>query len=69
MFLEIVRAMKKLKKTNLIKEDEGTFFSEIDILKTLDHPNIIKVYELFEDELDYYLVTEFLNNYNLLKIL
>ena len=61
VIIEIERAMKKLKKTNLIKEDEEVFFSEIDILKTLDHPNIIKVYELFEDEIDYYLITE-LNN-------
>ena len=30
------------------------------ILKTLDHPNIVKLYELFEDELHYYLITEFL---------
>ena len=37
------------------------FFSEIDILKTLDHPNIIKVYEVFEDEIDYYLITEYIN--------
>ena len=50
--------MKKIKKTHLIKEDEEVFFSEIDILKTLDHPNIIKVYELFEDEIDYYLILE-----------
>ena len=28
------------------------------ILKTLDHPNIVKLYELFEDELHYYLITE-----------
>lgn len=50
--------MKKLKKVNLIKEDEETFFSEIDIVKTLDHPNIIKVYELYEDSIYYYLLTE-----------
>ena len=51
--------MKKLKKVNLIKEDEDMFFSEIDIVKTLDHPNIIKVYELYEDSIYYYLLTEF----------
>ena len=51
--------MKKLKKVNLIKEDEDMFFSEIDIAKTLDHPNIIKVYEFYEDSIYYYLLTEF----------
>ena len=31
---------------------------EIDILKNLDHPNIVKLYEVFEDDRDIYLVTE-----------
>jgi calcium-dependent protein kinase len=30
----------------------------MNILKNLDHPNIVKLYELFEDEKNYYLVTE-----------
>ena len=28
------------------------------MLKRLDHPNIIKLYEFYEDEKRYYLVTE-----------
>lgn len=32
--------------------------NEIDILKTVDHPNIVKLYEIFEDENTYYLVME-----------
>lgn len=31
---------------------------EIDILKNLDHPNIVKLYEVFEDKNNIYLVTE-----------
>ena len=31
---------------------------EIDILKNLDHPNIVKLYEVFEDNKHIYLVTE-----------
>ena len=31
---------------------------EIDILKNLDHPNIVKLYEVFEDKISFYLVTE-----------
>lgn len=31
---------------------------EIDILKNLDHPNIVKLYEVFEDNRYIYLVTE-----------
>lgn len=32
---------------------------EIDILKNLDHPNILRLYEVFEDNKCIYLVTEF----------
>lgn len=31
---------------------------EIEILKSLDHPNILKLYEFYEDEKRFYLVTE-----------
>jgi calcium-dependent protein kinase len=32
--------------------------NEIEILKDLDHPNIVKMYEFLEDEKRYYIVTE-----------
>ena len=32
---------------------------EFEILKTLDHPNIMKLYEYYEDEENYYLIMEF----------
>lgn len=31
---------------------------EIDILKNLDHPNIVRLFEVYEDEKHIYLVTE-----------
>ena len=34
------------------------FKSEINILKKLDHPNILKLYEYFKDEKYVYLITE-----------
>ena len=34
------------------------FRQEIAIMKIMDHPNIIKLFEIFEDEKKYYLVTE-----------
>jgi len=30
----------------------------VNILKTLDHPNILKLIELFQDDSNYYLITE-----------
>ena len=32
---------------------------EIEILKSLDHPNILKLYECYEDEKNYYLISEY----------
>ena len=29
------------------------------ILRKLDHPNIVKLYELYEDNENYYLITEY----------
>lgn len=38
--------------------DRDLLKSEISALKSLDHPNIIKIYECFEDNTNYYIVTE-----------
>lgn len=54
----LVRAMKTIAKSSLIKEDENRIFAELEILKELDHPHIIRLYELFQDEKHYYLITE-----------
>lgn len=50
--------MKTIKKSQVIQEKEAELFNEVAILKTLDHPHIIKLYELFQDESHYYLITE-----------
>lgn len=31
---------------------------EFEILKQMDHPNIVRLFELFQDDHNYYLVTE-----------
>lgn len=53
---EKVRAIKRIKKSAI--KFPQTFINEIEILKKLDHPNIIKIYETYEDEKNYYVVTE-----------
>jgi len=35
--------------------------SELKILKVLDHPNIIKLHEVYEDDYYFYIVQEFYN--------
>jgi calcium-dependent protein kinase len=52
------RAMKAIRKNQVMKEKEAELFNEVSILKLLDHPNIIKLFELFQDESHYYLITE-----------
>lgn len=45
--LGLRRAMKSIKKSNIIKEEEEKMFAEVAILSKLTHPNIIRLYELF----------------------
>ena len=36
------------------EDEKKMLFNEINNLKDLDHPNILKMYEFFEDEKRYY---------------
>eukprot|EP00920_Eleutheroschizon_duboscqi_P036861 GHVT01088497.1.p1 GENE.GHVT01088497.1~~GHVT01088497.1.p1 ORF type:complete len:625 (+),score=71.35 GHVT01088497.1:616-2490(+) len=51
------RAAKKIPKFYV--EDVERFRQEITIMKSLDHPNIVRLHEAFEDDMDIYLVMEF----------
>jgi calcium-dependent protein kinase len=52
----IRRDMLKPKDTSFVKRH--SLETEIEILKTLDHPNVIKLYEVWEDTRAIYLVME-----------
>ena len=53
---KLKRAIKIIPKSMI--EDEKRFRKEIDILRNLDHPHIIKLFETFEDTRNIYLVME-----------
>ena len=55
-----IRAMKIIdkKSASLSDESEQTLINEINILKSLDHPNIIKVYEYFNTKKKLYIISE-----------
>lgn len=60
IYLNEERAMKIIKKTHLYYNvNELDVQNEIKILKSLDHPNIIKIYEFFSDDINYYIINEF----------
>jgi calcium-dependent protein kinase len=54
---EIIRALKEINKETIIDGEE--IRNEIEVLKNLDHPNIMKIYEFFEDDQKMYLINEF----------
>jgi len=51
----VTRALKNVPKTAV---EENRMQKEIDILLSLDHPNVLKLIQTFEDKRFYYLVTE-----------
>ena len=54
-----LRAMKMIKKETVnYQDDTREFLKEIEILSKIDHPNIIKIFEYFYDDLNYYIITE-----------
>jgi calcium-dependent protein kinase len=59
--LKIDRAMKEIKRNpkNISKDTEIEIMNEINILKQMDHPNIVKIFEFFIQPNAFYLVTEF----------
>ena len=52
-----IRAIKALKKNKMDVSSKMSFAAEIELLKKLDHPNIIKLYDLFQYDENYYVVT------------
>jgi calcium-dependent protein kinase len=40
------------------ESEKASMINEINILRGLDHPNIVKIFEYFEDEKRFYIVTE-----------
>jgi calcium-dependent protein kinase len=65
------RAIKTVKKEKLSKsmQSQGRFFAEIEILRQIDHPNILRLFEFYEDKKSYHLVTEILKGGELFEFI
>ena len=66
---KVFRAMKIINKNamSLGNEEEDALINEINIVKSLDHPNIMKVYEFFQKKDRLYIISELLSGGELLK--
>jgi calcium/calmodulin-dependent protein kinase I len=53
-------AVKIVDRANLPKDDEEALRSETAILMKLNHPNIVKCVDFFEEEKTFYMVLEYL---------
>ena len=55
-------AIKRIVKSEENKIDELELKNEINILKKLDHPNILKIMEFYSSEHSYYIITDYCAN-------
>jgi calcium-dependent protein kinase len=61
------QALKVLGKNYLSSNNISDMEREINILKNLDHPNILKIYEYYHDDFYFYIITELCSEGNLLE--
>ena len=64
---EIIRAMKIIPEENIVQGEGASLIDEIEILKILEHPNIMKVYESFVYNHNYYIISELCDQGHLLS--
>jgi calcium-dependent protein kinase len=48
--------MKIIRKEDVSKDFVQSLLNEIDILKQLDHPNIVRIYEFYQDKHNFFLI-------------
>ena len=66
---ELKYAIKTIKKENLPKQLFSFIVDEVQILAKMDHPNIVKYYETYEDEIYINIVMEYLQGEDLFKLI
>lgn len=54
----IIRAAKKIKKSDMDAKETERLFNEMNLLQSLDHPNIAKLYEVYDHQNHYVLIME-----------
>ena len=65
---DIVRAMKIVKKNSKRSiEEEKEILNEENILRTMDHPNIVKIFEFYSNDENYSIIMEYCKGGSLIK--
>lgn len=59
-------AIKSIIKKNVVDKEFDAMIKEVEILSTLDHPNIIKFYETYNDDYYFHIVMELANGKDVL---
>ena len=58
--LDVIRALKTISKNKYKTAAEVKIIkNEIQFMKAVDHPNIVKLFEFFEDDENLYIITEY----------
>ena len=53
-------AVKIVSRIKISTEDEESLLDEVKILKSLDHPNVTRIFDFFEEKTHFYVVMELL---------
>ena len=59
LIMDNIVAIKMIEKVQENMVDDLEIKNEVNILKSLSHPNIVKIYEFFDTVIYYYIVTEY----------
>ena len=54
--------MKIVRKDSLAKDEQlvKLMKQELEVLKSIEHPHIVRVIDMFEDTVNFYIVTEYM---------
>ena len=64
---DAIHAMKIIKKAEIEKDDEKEIMNEINILRKIDHPNILKIFEFYSNKEQYAMILEICSGGELYK--
>ena len=66
---DLLFAIKTLKKESITKTHFELIKNEVNILSNLDHPNIVRYFGVYEDELYIHILMEYLKGFDLYRII